>query len=104
MEGMATRTAVDDAEMEPSRCWCCGVTEAASRMVHLGNHPEVALCLRCARWAAKQAGEIEDRGRTGRRVVARNRLRAVRRSVVRRGWHHHRLLGGPVRWIGRRLP
>lgn len=73
-------------------------------MVHLGNHPEVALCTRCARWTAKQAWEIEDQVKTGPLVLARNGLRAARRAVVKRGWQHSRLFGGPVRWLGKRLP
>jgi hypothetical protein len=101
---MTTHTADEDATTNPSQCWCCGAIEDPARMVRLGNHPEVALCVRCARWAAKQAWEIEDQGRTGPLVTARDRLRAARRGVVRRGWHQHRLLGGPVRWIGKRLP
>jgi hypothetical protein len=72
--------------------------------VRLGHHPEVALCLGCARWAAKRAWEIEDRARTGPVVGVRNRFRALRRAVVDRGWHRHRLLGGPLRWVGKRLP
>jgi hypothetical protein len=101
---MTTHTADEDATIDPSRCWCCDAIEDPARMVRLGNHPEVALCVRCARWAAKEAWEIEDQGRTGALVTARDRLRAARRGVVRRGWHHHRLLGGPVRWIGKHLP
>lgn len=73
-------------------------------MVHLGNHPEVAICLRCAQWAAKRAGEIEDSDRTGVRVAARNRFRQLRRRVVQRGWHNNRLLGRPLRWLGKHLP
>jgi hypothetical protein len=101
---MATPTAVDDADMKPSECWCCGATGDSARMVHLGNHPEVALCTRCARWAAKQAWEIDDRLDTGPLVLLRERLRATRRRIVSRGWQHNRLLGGPLRWIGKRLP
>lgn len=73
-------------------------------MVHLGNHPEVALCTRCARWAAKQAWAIEDRHKTGSLALLRHQLRAARQGVVSRGWQHHPLLGGPIRWLGRRLP
>jgi hypothetical protein len=73
-------------------------------MVHLGNHPEVALCLRCARWAAKQAWEIEDRDRTGALVLARDRFRALRSRVVDRGWQHNRYVGRPLRWLGKHLP
>ena len=75
-----------------------------ARMIHLGNHPEIVLCVRCGRWAGKRAWEIEDRARSGPLVRARNGVRALRRDVMRRGWHHHRLIGGPLRWIGRRLP
>jgi hypothetical protein len=101
---MAHRTAVEDARPGRPECWCCGAVSDPEHVVHLGNHPEVVLCVRCARWAAKQAGEIEDRSRTGVLVRVRGRLRAVRSSVVRRGWHHNRVLGGALRWIGKRLP
>jgi hypothetical protein len=36
--------------------------------------------------------------------MARDRFRALRRDVMRRGWHQSRLVGGPIRWIGKRLP
>lgn len=101
---MPTFAAVEDAELEPSACWCCGAIDAPERMVHLGNHPEVALCLGCARWAAKEAWEIEDQGRTGLVVWARDGFRTIRRGVVDRGWHRHRVFGGSLRWIGKRLP
>lgn len=87
-----------------SACWCCGAVDSPERQVHLGNHPEVALCLGCARWAAKEAWEIEDRDRSGPLVVARDGFRSLRRDVVRRGWHRSPLLGGPLRWLGKRLP
>lgn len=101
---MSVHTVNEDAFANRSECWCCGAIDDPSRMVHLGNHPEVALCVRCARWAAKEAWEIEDKPKSGPLVFARDRFRALRHNVVRRGWHHHRLLGGPVRWIGKRLP
>lgn len=101
---MPTSAAVEDSELEPSACWCCGTIDAHERMVHLGNHPEVSLCLGCARWAAKEAWEIEDHGRTGPVVWARDRFRAIRRGVVDRGWHSHRVFGGLLRWLGKRVP
>jgi hypothetical protein len=73
-------------------------------MVHLGNHPEVALCIRCAHSVSKWAWEIEDQSKTGSLVMARDRFRAVRRGVVRRGWQHHPIVGRPIRWLGKRLP
>jgi hypothetical protein len=99
-----SRTAVEDESPSPSECWCCGRVDDPTLMVHLGNHPEVALCRSCARWAAKQAWEIDDRSRTGPVVISRDRLRNLRRAVVDRGWHRSRLLGGPLRRLGKRLP
>lgn len=73
-------------------------------MVRLGNHPEVALCVRCARWAAKRAEEIEDRDRTGPLAAVRAGIRGLRRGIMERGWQHNRLFGGALRCIGKRLP
>ena len=100
----SSRTAVEDEFGSPSQCWCCGRTDDPTLMVHLGNHPEVALCRSCARWAAKQAWEIDDRSKSGPLVVARGAFRNLRRVVVDREWHRSRLFGGPLRWIGKRLP
>lgn len=73
-------------------------------MVRLGNHPEVSLCTRCARWVYRQAREIEDWFQTGPAVRGRNSLRSARRKVVRRGWHRLPVLGGILRWLGKHLP
>ena len=102
---MSIRTAIED-EQPPRRseCWCCGRFDAADRLVHLGNHPEVAVCTRCAHSIHKWAGEIEDRDSAGLAVRARDAFRRVRKTVVRRGWHHHRLVGRPLRWLGRHTP
>lgn len=86
------------------QCWCCGSVDDPERMVHLGDHPEVGLCRACARWAAKQAWAIEDRDRTGPLALVRDGLRSIRRTVIAQGWHRSRWLGGPLRWIGKRLP
>jgi hypothetical protein len=73
-------------------------------MVHLGNHPEVAICPRCARFVAKTGREIEDRRKVGPEVVVRNQFRQRRRAVVQRGWHHAPGIGPMLRWIGRHTP
>ena len=53
----AARIVEDTPEQPPpGQCWCCGRVDDPSLMVHLGNHPEVALCRGCARWAADQRG------------------------------------------------
>lgn len=86
------------------QCWCCGTTGESDRMVHLGNHPEVALCLGCARWASKRAAAIEDRNRAGVGAQLRGRLREARQTVITQGGHRNRLAGRALRWLGRRLP
>jgi hypothetical protein len=99
------RTAVEDsATPDPFECWCCGVLQAPRRMVQLGNHPEVHLCIRCAHSVRTWAWEIEDRDRTGLGVKARDTLRRARKDVVRRQLHHNKWVGRPLRWLGRRLP
>ncbi|HEV2885621.1 MAG TPA: hypothetical protein VGX49_01805, partial [Jatrophihabitans sp.] len=69
-----TAIAVDEPPGR-SECWCCGRVEAPERMVRLGAHPEVALCLGCAHFVHRAASEIEDRSRTGFRVRVRDRVR-----------------------------
>ena len=98
-------TAQGQPEPPPAgQCWCCGSVHLPDRMVHLGNHPEVAICRPCARWAAKQAWEIEDADRSGVVVTMRDRFRRLRRAVIDRNWHRDPVLGRPLRWLGRRLP
>lgn len=104
MNGMTTHTAVEDHEVPRAECWCCGTVGEPAGMVHLGNHPEVAMCVRCAYWAAKQAWQLEDRGKGGPLVFARDQLRGLRRLVVQHGWQHNPVLRGPIRWLGKHLP
>lgn len=88
----------------PDECWCCGCRHDSADMVHLGNHPEVAVCIRCAYSLKTWAWEIDDRSRTGVAVNVRNALRALRRRVMHRGVHQNKWVGRPLRWLGRRLP
>jgi hypothetical protein len=98
----AMRTAVESSDGE--QCWCCSQSQPREQMVHLGNHPEVALCVRCAHFVHKQAWEIEDGSRAGPLVGARDAFRRVRREVVRRGWQHSSQFGPALRWLGKHLP
>jgi hypothetical protein len=97
-------TAVDDEKSPPSRCWCCGTVDDPGRLVHLGNHPEVVVCIRCAHSLSKWAWEIEDRTRTGPAVRVRNGIRRVRTTVVSHGWQRNRIVGRGLRWLGRFTP
>jgi hypothetical protein len=78
--------------------------QPAAKMVSLGNHPEVAICIRCAHSVRNWTWEIEDQSRTGLRVRQRDRLRHARKHALRKAWHQHPILGGAMRWLGRRLP
>ena len=97
-------TAVEDQNPSLSQCWCCGITTDPARLVHLGNHLEVAVCIRCAHSWSKWAWEIEDQTRTGPAVRARNGIRRLRKTVVRHGWHHNKLIGRALRRLGRHTP
>ncbi len=92
--------AADDGKV---LCWCCSTVEIPDRMVHLGTHPEVHLCLQCAHFVHQQAWLIEDEGRGGPGAWVRDGFRSVRSEVVRRG-HRNGVVGGGLRWLGRYLP
>jgi hypothetical protein len=101
---MSAQIAVDEEPLGPPECWCCGTIEDPAQLVHLGNHPEVAVCTRCAHSISKWAREIEDQSQTGVAVRVRDEFRRLRKTVVRRGWHNNRLIGRPLRWLGRHTP
>lgn len=102
---MTMPTAIEDEQTPgPSPCWCCGMIEDPARLVHLGNHREVVVCTRCAHSLSKWAREIEDQARTGPAVRARTCFRRLRKTVVSRGWHHNRVVGRGLNWIGRFTP
>jgi hypothetical protein len=97
----STADMIDDGSVG---CWCCNAVDCRDRMVHLENHPEVHLCLRCAHFVHQQAWEIEDMGKRGPGALARDTFRNLRAEVLRRGWHRHRFIGGRLRWLGKYLP
>ena len=97
-------TALDPHVGDDVNCWCCGLIEAPSRLVQLGHHPEVHLCLGCAHFVHQRAREIEDAGRRGPAALARGQVRNLRAIVVRRGWHQNTVIGGPLRRLGKYLP
>ena len=105
MIAMTASTAIED-EQPPGRsqCWCCGTVDDPARFVHLGNHPEVVVCIRCAHSLSKWAWELDDEARTGLAVRARDSFRRLRKTVVRHGWHNNKLLGRGLRRIGRFTP
>ncbi|MGZ4606682.1 MAG: hypothetical protein ACXVXV_11155 [Blastococcus sp.] len=99
----ATHTA-DDGAGHLVPCWCCGRRCPAADVVHLGNRPEVAVCLRCAHFLHQQARGREDARRTSPAARARDGLRAARRLVIAQRWHEKPVIGPLLRWLGPRLP
>lgn len=99
-----TVTAIDQASEGQAQCWCCGCSDEPDRMVHLGDHPEVHLCVRCAHFVHQRAWQLEDEGKRGPAPYARDQLRNLRAEVMRRGWHRNRVIGGKLRWLGKYLP
>ena len=97
-------TAIDLHEDGSVQCWCCGSIDAPARMVHLGNHPEVHLCLGCAHFVHQQAWEIEDDGNRRPAALVRDRFRNLRAFVIRRGCHHNRFIGNRLRSLDKYLP
>jgi hypothetical protein len=85
-------------------CWCCGQARGEADVVRLGSHPEVAVCLGCARFLHQRARAREDSLRPSPGTRVRNAIRAGRSFVVQRGWQDRRLLGPLLRRLDRHLP
>ena len=96
-------TARDDTD-DLLECWCCGSHQRADDLVHLGNHPEVGVCLGCAHYLHQQARSREDAAHPSPAARARDGLRAARSLVIARRWHEKPLIGPLLHWLGRRLP
>jgi len=101
---MTTDAVQDHPETPQSRCWCCGAQESDSDLVHLGNHPEVGICIRCAGWVRRRARELEDRHSHGIPARLRGLVRGARATVMAKGWHERGPLGALLRRIDRYLP
>lgn len=101
---MTAQPATDPQRSGRSECWCCGRTDDPDRLVHLGSHPEVTVCVACAHDLSKRASAIEDQARTGLTVGIRDRLRTIRATVIARGWHTKPVIGPLLRRIGKYTP
>jgi hypothetical protein len=102
---MTTAAAATESDAaETLHCWCCGTAYEESDLVRLGSHPEVALCLACAHYLHLQARGREDARHPSPTSRVRDQVRAARQLVIRRGWQRNRVIGPPLRWLGRHLP
>ena len=101
---MTAQTARSEDRADSLECWCCGQGQRADDVVHLGNHPEVAVCLGCAHFLHQRARGVEDARRPSPAARVRDGLRAARGVVIRHGWHEKPLIGPVLRRLGTRLP
>lgn len=86
------------------RCWCCGHEYSESELVRLGEHPEVAVCSRCARFLVRRSRQRADALDSSMAARARSVLTKGRDVVVEHGWHRLPVVGPALRWIGDHLP
>ena len=100
---MSQAVAVDEVD-DLVACWCCGDEYPAAAVIHLGSHPEVGVCLGCARYLHLQANARRDALHRSPAARVRDKLRAGRGLVIRRGWHRKPFIGAVVRWLGRHTP
>ncbi|WP_245992370.1 hypothetical protein [Prauserella muralis] len=75
-----------------------------AELVHLGNHPEVGICVSCARWVQRRARALEDRHSRGVAAHLRALVGSARAAVIARGWHERGRLGAFLRRLDRYLP
>ena len=96
-------TAAETArEKDNVACWCCGDRYPQDRVVHLGSHPEVAVCVGCAAYLNRRAKEQQPSTAATRR--GRAAANAVRGAVIERGWHEKPGVGKALRWLNRHSP
>lgn len=100
---MSVQPGSDESVREPV-CWCCGSRYPEAELVRLGQHPEVGVCLRCARWVRRRAVQRYDESHPSATARVRAGVDAVRSAVIRKGWHRKGFLGDALRWIDRHLP
>jgi ribosome-binding protein aMBF1 (putative translation factor) len=85
-------------------CWCCGQEQTSKDMVHLRDHPEVEVCLRCAHYLHQQARGREDAQTRSPQARVRDGMRSVRGLMMRYDLQHKPVIGSILRWLGPRVP
>jgi hypothetical protein len=101
---VTAHAAHDYDESSQPRCWCCGADKSDNELVHLGNHPEVGICPRCAHWVHRRGTQLEDAKHPSIAARLRAIVHALRTAVINKGWHQGGFLGTLLRRIDRYLP
>ena len=92
------------SEPATGQCWCCGRTRTESQLLHLNDHPEVAVCFGCARFLRRRATEQEDLSRPSAAARGRSVVRRVRSTVMEHGWQGRPVVGPVLRWVDKHMP
>lgn len=90
--------------VDGQHCWCCGGEFATSEMVSLGAHPEVTVCVGCARFLHRRARLAEEQGRGTVGARVRRLIAVTRNCVIASGLHDWPVLGWALRRLDRWLP
>lgn len=96
-------SATDEAAIKV-RCWCCDGEFPESDVVQLGAHPEVSVCLDCARFMKRRAAAKRDEQRWTPLGAVRGGLERLRGTVIENGWHERGPSGALLRRLDRFLP
>jgi hypothetical protein len=86
------------------QCWCCGQSHDEAELTRLGNHPEVAVCERCARWLHRRAQAPTDAGSGSWQARTRRAMGWARSGVMRLRLHQRPVIGSLLRRLDRHLP
>jgi hypothetical protein len=98
---MSADTQTGNGHRDESTCWCCGQPRSEDTLVHLGNHPEVGICVSCVHFLHRRA---RDQQATAMRQTLRGAAESVRGQVMARGLHERPMIGPVLKWLNRHLP
>jgi hypothetical protein len=96
--------AIGHDQAERPTCWCCGNTFDDADLTRLGAHPEVGVCVSCARWLHRRARSASDQGKRRPDALLRQGIVRVRGRLMRAGAHEWPLVGPLLRRLDRHLP
>jgi hypothetical protein len=98
---MSAETETAIGETGQSECWCCGRVTSDEALVHLGNNPEVGVCIGGVRFLGRRARDYQA---SQMRQRLRGAADSIRGEVMSRGWHERPVIGPALMWINRHVP
>ena len=98
---MSAKAQAAIGQTDESTCWCCGRASSEDALVHLGNHPEVGICVNCVHFLRRRARDLQA---PDMRQRLRGAAESVRSEVLAQGWHQRPVIGPALRWLNRHMP